>query len=97
VVTIEGLALEMGGELLQSIVEQHGAVQCGFCSAGMLLSVWSAVSDNPEITEQQLKEALVGNLCRCGTHPRILEAAAAFRESLKQSAVGNKTLQQEAR
>ena len=97
VVTIEGLASEAGGELLQSIVEQHGAVQCGFCSAGMLLSVWSAVSENPGITDQQLREALAGNLCRCGTHPKILEAAASFRESLKQSAVGNRVIQQEAR
>ena len=80
VLTIEGLAAEMGGGLLQDLIQKHGAVQCGFCSPGMLITVWAAIIGNPAITEQQLKEALAGNLCRCGTHPKVLEAALAFRD-----------------
>lgn len=74
VVTIEGLAAE--GELhpLQRAFVGHGALQCGYCTPGMILRAHSLLADNPRPTESDVLRGLEGHLCRCGAHQRIVRA-----------------------
>ena len=74
VLTVEGLAPK--GQLgpLQEAFMEHNAVQCGFCTPGMLLSAHALLLRNPHPTEDEIKEALVGNLCRCTGYVRIISA-----------------------
>ena len=74
VITVEGLAPE--GELssLQQAFVEHNAVQCGFCTPGMLMSATALLRRNPNPSEDEIKEALVGNLCRCTGYVRIIDA-----------------------
>jgi carbon-monoxide dehydrogenase small subunit len=74
VVTVEGLAPD--GELspLQEAFVAHNAVQCGFCTPGMLITATALLRRNPRPTEEEIKEALVGNLCRCTGYVRIVDA-----------------------
>jgi carbon-monoxide dehydrogenase small subunit len=77
VTTVEGLA--PGGKLspLQKAFVEHNAVQCGFCTPGMLMSATALLARNPHPTETEIKEALVGNLCRCTGYVRIIAAVQA--------------------
>jgi carbon-monoxide dehydrogenase small subunit len=59
---------------LQESFISHGAVQCGFCTPGMLLVAYSLLLKNPEPTDEQIKEAMSGNLCRCTGYVQIVEA-----------------------
>jgi aerobic-type carbon monoxide dehydrogenase small subunit (CoxS/CutS family) len=72
--TIEGLA--NGGNLhpLQKAFIDHGALQCGFCTPGMILRAYSLLLENPEPSKEEIIRGMDGNLCRCGAHPRILLA-----------------------
>ncbi len=72
--TIEGL--EKNGVLhpLQEAFIQHGAVQCGFCTPGMILTSKAFLAQNPHPTEEQIKKAISGNLCRCTGYQQIVEA-----------------------
>lgn len=83
VATVEGLGA--GGELhrLQQAFVDEGAVQCGFCTPGMLMAAVALLEETPEPTEAEVREALVGNLCRCTGYARIVRAvlAAARGES----------------
>jgi len=74
IVTIEGL--EQNGRLsaVQQAFLDEGAFQCGYCTSGMILSATSLLHERHNPTEEQIVEAMEGNLCRCGTYPRILEA-----------------------
>jgi 4-hydroxybenzoyl-CoA reductase alpha subunit len=74
ITTIEGLARD--GELhpLQKAFVKHGALQCGFCSPGMLMSAKALVDRTSNPSVEETKEALSGNLCRCGSYPRIIRA-----------------------
>jgi len=74
IVTIEGL--EQGGKLspVQEAFLDKGAFQCGYCTSGMIMNATSLLSQKPHPTEEQIVEAMNGNVCRCGTYPRILEA-----------------------
>lgn len=60
---------------------EHGAYQCGYCSPGFILTIKSLLAENPRPTEAELKEALGGNLCRCGSYTKILTAARAVLSS----------------
>ena len=51
-----------------------GLAQCGYCTAGMVMSARALLADTPRPTEQQVREALAGNLCRCGSHARVIRA-----------------------
>jgi len=75
--TVEGL--EKNGELhpLQSQFLEKGAVQCGFCSPGMLLSAYALLEKKPDVTRGEIKEAIAGNLCRCTGHEQIIQAITA--------------------
>jgi carbon-monoxide dehydrogenase small subunit len=77
VCTVEGLA--SGGELhpLQKSFMEQGAVQCGYCTPGMLMSAKALLDRNPHPTEQEIKEAISGNLCRCTGYVKIVEAVKA--------------------
>ena len=81
VLTVEGLA--SNGELssIQKAFVEHNAVQCGFCTPGMLMSAHALLQRNPRPTEVQVREALVGNLCRCTGYVRIVDAVQAAAES----------------
>jgi len=74
VLTIEGLA--QGDKLhpIQQAFADHGAVQCGFCTPGMILSAYVLLQKNPKITREQIISGMENNLCRCGAHKRIVEA-----------------------
>ncbi len=79
VTTVEGLGA--GGELhpLQKSFIKHGALQCGYCTSGMLLSAKALIDRKPDPTEAEIREALSANLCRCGTYPRIVAAIRDWR------------------
>ncbi len=82
VTTVEGL--KSNGKLhpLQQAFIDEGAVQCGFCTPGMLIMAAAFLKQNPEPTEEAVREALLGNLCRCTGYARILRAVMAASESL---------------
>lgn len=72
--TIEGLARGKKLHPLQAAFAERGALQCGFCTPGMILSAHALLSENPAPTFAEIVAAMDGNLCRCGAHPRIVSA-----------------------
>ncbi len=72
--TIEGLARNGNLHPLQKAFMEHGALQCGFCTPGMILNAYSLLLENPEPTQEAIVKSMDGNLCRCGAHPRIVLA-----------------------
>jgi aerobic-type carbon monoxide dehydrogenase small subunit (CoxS/CutS family) len=74
IVTIEGL--EQNGHLnpVQQAFLDEGAFQCGYCTSGMILSAVSLLKKTPHPTDQQIVSSMNGNICRCGTYPRIVAA-----------------------
>ncbi|HEY3465796.1 MAG TPA: (2Fe-2S)-binding protein [Amycolatopsis sp.] len=84
VVTVEGLA---SGEALDPVQEsfvERGAVQCGFCTPGLLVAAHDLIERNPEPSDVEIREALAGNLCRCTGYEKILDAV---REAAAKKAV----------
>jgi aerobic-type carbon monoxide dehydrogenase small subunit (CoxS/CutS family) len=75
VLTIEGLAQPGRLHPIQSAFISQDAVQCGFCTPGMILTLKAALDRSPLPDRQQLRQALAGNICRCGAYDRILDAA----------------------
>lgn len=73
IVTIEGLAGDEQLDPLQQALIDAGGVQCGFCIPGVLISARALLDRNPQPDEQEIREALVGNLCRCTGYVRIIE------------------------
>ena len=82
VTTIEGLARD--GELhpLQKAFMEHDALQCGFCTPGMILAAYSLLRHTPRPSYGEILEGLEHNLCRCGAHNRIVEAVQAAAEQM---------------
>jgi len=83
IITIEGL--EQDGKLhpLQESFMKKGAVQCGFCTPGMILSAYALLNENPDPNEEDIKEALAGNLCRCTGYKQIIDAVQSAAEELQ--------------
>jgi carbon-monoxide dehydrogenase small subunit len=74
VTTIEGLAQGDNLDPVQQAFLKHQAFQCGFCTAGMTMAVKGLLNAHPRPTEEQARDYLSGNLCRCGTYSEVLEA-----------------------
>ncbi len=77
VVTVEGLATEGRLHPVQQAFIDAQAFQCGFCTPGMVIGAVALLSRNPQPGDDEIRKALEGHLCRCGTYPRILEAVKA--------------------
>ena len=84
ITTIEGLSVDGNVHALQAAFVKHDAMQCGFCTPGMVMSCAALLERNPNPSEMDVRHAIAGNLCRCGTYPRIfvatLEAAGNSRK-----------------
>jgi aerobic carbon-monoxide dehydrogenase small subunit len=74
VLTIEGLSSEEGLHPIQAAFVEHGAVQCGFCTPGMILAALHLLRDHPNPTRRDIREGLSGNLCRCTGYQKIIDA-----------------------
>jgi len=83
VTTIEGLAKNGKLHPIQSAFIKHDALQCGFCTPGMILKARSFLEANPRPTREQIIAAMDSNLCRCGAHVRIVQAIQAAAEEMK--------------
>lgn len=80
ITTIEGLAVDGQLHPLQQAFIDHSALQCGFCTPGMILTAVYLLERNPAITDEGIRTGLAGNLCRCTGYVQILEAVAACRD-----------------
>jgi aerobic carbon-monoxide dehydrogenase small subunit len=74
IITIEGLAKDGQLDILQQTIIETGAVQCGFCTPGMLIMARALLDRNPHPTELEIRDTLSGNLCRCTGYARIIQA-----------------------
>jgi carbon-monoxide dehydrogenase small subunit len=81
IVTVEGLANDSQLDPLQQALIDHGGVQCGFCTPGVLISARALLNRNPHPSEDDIKNALRGNLCRCTGYVRIIDAIKAAAEA----------------
>ena len=78
ITTVEGLG---GNHPIQKAFVEHGAIQCGFCTPGMILSTKALLDAEPRATQDEIKVALAGNLCRCTGYAKILEAVISLTRS----------------
>ncbi len=83
VITIEGLAKNGKLHPLQEAFIKHDALQCGFCTPGMILKAYSFLSGNPQPTLDEIVQAMDESLCRCGSHTRILQAIQTAAKEMK--------------
>jgi aerobic-type carbon monoxide dehydrogenase small subunit (CoxS/CutS family) len=83
ITTIEGIGTSDRLHPLQEAFIQTGAVQCGFCTPGMIMSAKSLLDSNPTPTREQIREALVGNLCRCTGYGRIVDAVMIAAKKMR--------------
>ena len=84
VLTIEGVAGNGDLHPLQTAFMEHNALQCGFCTPGMIMSAYSLLLRNPQPTEKEIKVSLEGNLCRCGSYQRIIAAIQSTARMMKE-------------
>ena len=80
VLTVEGLSVDGKLSSLQENFIRHGAVQCGYCAPGMLMSAKALLDENPNPSAEEIRLALAGNLCRCTGYNKLEEAVLASRE-----------------
>jgi aerobic-type carbon monoxide dehydrogenase small subunit (CoxS/CutS family) len=83
VLTIEGLAKNGKLHPIQEAFVKHDALQCGFCTPGMILNAYSLLLSNPQPTRQEIIEGMEYNLCRCGSHTRIIQAIEEAAQEMK--------------
>jgi xanthine dehydrogenase YagT iron-sulfur-binding subunit len=77
VTTIEGVGSDEALHPVQAAFIEHDALQCGFCTPGQILAAIALLRGQPSPTEEQVRRGMSGNLCRCGTYPRIVRAVLA--------------------
>jgi xanthine dehydrogenase YagT iron-sulfur-binding subunit len=90
IVTIEGLAADERLHPVQQAFIEHDALQCGFCTPGMIMSCARLVEQNPNCTLDDVKQAVSGHLCRCGTYPNIFKATLAAAAVMRKASEGSK-------
>ena len=78
ITTIEGLAIDGQPHPLQLAFVNHGAIQCGFCTPGMIISAKALLDKKPKPSREEIKEALSGNLCRCTGYNKIIQAVESL-------------------
>ena len=81
ITTIEGLVEDGRPDKVQKAFIEHGAIQCGFCTPGNILSAKALLDRNPRASREEIEEALAGNLCRCTGYQKIVEAVESLVES----------------
>lgn len=77
--TVEGLSTDEGIHPIQKAFVEKGAIQCGYCTPGMIMSTKSLLDKNPNPSEQDIREGISGNLCRCTGYTKIFEAIESLR------------------
>ncbi len=85
ITTVEGLGTPEKMSLVQQKFVEKDALMCGFCTPGFVVAVHALVTKNPTATKEDIREALRGNICRCGTFNRVFEAAYEAAQELKRS------------
>jgi carbon-monoxide dehydrogenase small subunit len=85
ITTIEGLARGQELHPIQQAFVDYGALQCGFCTPGMIMISKAFLEENPEPTEQEIRKALVGNICRCTGYVKIVEAIQASAKEMRRA------------
>lgn len=83
VITIEGLAGGQGLHPLQQAFAEHDAMQCGYCTPGMIMNAYSLLRQNPQPSESDILGGMEYNLCRCGAHKRIVQAIESAAKQMK--------------
>lgn len=83
VLTVEGLSDRTVGKILQACFVEEGAVQCGFCTPGMLMSAYALLLHNSNPTKEEIRQAISGNLCRCTGYVPIVNAVAKAASQLE--------------
>ncbi len=83
IITIEGLAKNGNLHPLQKAFIKHDALQCGFCTPGMILNAYSLLLNNPRPTQKEILQSMEDNLCRCGAHTRIVQAIKTAATEMK--------------
>ncbi len=81
ITTIEGLSQGEGLHPLQQAFHEKGAVQCGYCTPGMIMTAKAFLDRQPDPTKDEVKEAISGNLCRCTGYAKIIEAILSVQEA----------------
>lgn len=84
ITTIEGLETKEGMHPLQTAFVEKGAIQCGFCTSGMILSAKVLLDANPTPTEEEIRRGIAGNLCRCTGYQKIVEAVQSAADGMKE-------------
>ena len=92
ITTIEGLAQGEKLHPVQQAYMDEGAVQCGFCIPGMIMSTKALLDKNPEPSQEEIEYALDGNLCRCAGYPKIFDAVRAAGKVMKEKKAHEKTI-----
>ena len=82
IVTIEGIGQDAVGRVVQKAWVETDVVQCGYCQSGQIMSACALLKSTPKPTDQNIEESMGGNLCRCGTYPRIRQAIKAAAAQL---------------
>jgi len=83
ILTVEGLAERGALHPIQEMFVEHGAIQCGYCTPGAVLSAKALLDENPNPTEDEVKEYLKGKLCRCGTYQEMIKAVKAATKKVR--------------
>jgi aerobic-type carbon monoxide dehydrogenase small subunit (CoxS/CutS family) len=83
IITIEGLSTNGKLHPLQEAFAKHDALQCGFCTPGMILTAYSLLNENPQPTRDEIIQGMDHNLCRCGAHTRIIDAIQTAAAQMK--------------
>ncbi len=85
IITIEGLSKNEELHPLQEAFIEHDALQCGYCTPGMIMNAYGLLLRNPDATREDIKQGMEENLCRCGSYPRIITAIQTAAKKMKKA------------